>query len=78
MCQQEHEALMEKLETIYEGIEGTRNALDYLEDHCHDHRLSCVLKQIRLGIEQEQEKLYQIMGRPQHLEKPPSEDVPFD
>jgi len=78
MNEQEHEALMEKLETIYEGIEGTRNAIDYLEDHCHENRLSCVLKQIRIGVEREQEKLFQIMGRPPHLESPTGEDVPFD
>ena len=65
------------------GYHGTisglvKNALDYLEDHCHDNRLSCILKQIRVGLEREQGKLFQIMGRPGHLESPTGEDVPFD
>jgi hypothetical protein len=78
MSQDDYEALMERLCELYEGIQGTSRAIDYLEDTCKDPRLSSILYQIRRGLEKEQEKLFVIMGRPAHVESPTGEDVPFD
>lgn len=79
MTQEDHEALMERLDEVYEEISRCRQATEWLEDHCPDNHLSANIGLIRKNMGRVEYRLHEVMGRPIHQACPGlAEDVPFD
>ena len=79
MNQEDFEALMTRLDEVFEEIRRSRQAIEWLEDHCPDDHLSSNLGLIRKNLGQLEYKFHELMGRPLDQACPSLlQDCPFD
>ena len=79
MDQEEFEALMERIDEIYEDTRLVRMAIEYLQDHTNDSFLMANLGMICKEASRIENKLDVLLGRPTHHALPAlAENVPFD
>lgn len=79
----DHDAIMERLDEVYEEVRLARLAIEYLEDHTNDQFLMANLGMIRKQIARTEDKVDKLLGRPIHMEPSSKADaifetVPFD
>lgn len=62
MTQTDHEALMERIEEVYQEVETSRRAVEWLEDHTQDQNLMSSLGLIRRNLGLLEAKLFDLIG----------------
>lgn len=77
MTPEDHEALIERLDGIFEDLQQGRQAIEWLQDHSPDEHLSSNLGMIRTHLARTEIKIHILLGRPGYKTEI-FEDVPFD
>ena len=62
MTPEDYEALEERIEEVYNEVQRTRQAMEWLEDHCPDNHLSANLQMVRTNLFHTEEKLSVMAG----------------
>jgi hypothetical protein len=79
MQTEDYEALEDRLDELFEDVRRSRQALEWLEDHCPDDHLASNMMHIRVGLGLIENKIHVLLGRPLHQASPAlAENVPFD
>lgn len=64
MQPEDFEALEERIEEVYNEVQRSRQAIEWLEDHCPDNHLSANLQMVRSNLFHTEEKLSVMAGYP--------------
>lgn len=66
MNQDDFEALMDRIDEVFNEVQYCRRAIEYLEDHTNDVNLMSALGMIRQGLSRAEIKIDEIMRCPDH------------
>lgn len=81
MNQTDFEALMERMDDVFNEVQHCRRAVEYLENHTQDDNLMSTLGLIRQQLGKTEYRIHELMGCPLHQATGTAftgEDVPFD
>jgi hypothetical protein len=74
MNQEEFEALMDKLDVIYERVANERRAIGFMADHIKDNQAMSYLGVMAYGMRMTENMLLEVLGRPVDMK---GMDVPY-
>lgn len=74
MSQEDYEALMERLDVIYERMANERRAFGFIADHIKDSQVMSYLMIMDYGMKMTENMVLQLLGRPADLK---GMDVPY-